>query len=99
MSEKGIDWNEIRATLERVIPRSVATWRRLPELLESGRLVKKSSNWYLIKDPRVLGEISHIAKGFKIDKARKLMQVKLTKPSKLLIDVADRLAARDRAGA
>ena len=89
--------DDLRKLLEREIPRGVAAWRKLPELLESGWLTKGSGNWYRIKNARVMNEVSCIAKGFRIDKAGQLTHIQLSKPSKKLIEFADRIAARDKA--
>jgi len=87
-----IDWNEVRGLLEREIPRGVAAWRKLPELIAAGRLTKGTGGWYRVKDARtVLDELRPLIKGYRITKDQKLTHVQLSKPSKLLIDFADRI--------
>jgi hypothetical protein len=91
-----MDLSEIQKLLDREIPRGVAAWRKLPELIESGRLGKGSGGWYRVKDHRVLDEVQPLIKGYRMDKASRLTHVQLSKPSKRLIDFADSAAARGK---
>lgn len=83
--------DELRELLERSVCEGVAAWRKLPELLKAGWLAKGSGNWYRVKDFRAMNEVACIAKGFKGDKTGKLTHIQLSKPSKRLIELADRI--------
>ena len=84
-----MDSDELRKLLGREIVRGVAAWRKLPAMLESGRLVKSSGGWYRIKDYSAMDEVRPLIKGYRIVKAGKLTHVQLSKPSKRLIEFAE----------
>lgn len=82
--------DEIRALLVRSIRASVTAWAKVPAMLESGRLVKSSGNWYRVKDGSALKELSAIMGGLRGDKTGRVTHVQLSKPRKKHVEFADR---------
>lgn len=86
-----MDVNEMAEVVVREIRLSVAEWRKLPQLLESGRLVKGKGGWYRVKDHTALSEVKRLIRGFRTNsRPGTTAQVKLATPTKKFIAIADR---------
>ena len=89
-----MDRDELREQFVDNVSRMTQQWRDVDALVESGKLVPKANRWYEVHDCSVLESVGAICDQIKTSTdSKKPTRIKLMKPDKKLMSVADRHSA------